>query len=215
MAELDVTNIPPPRVPVIDERTGLISREWYRFFVSLFNLTGAGNNPVSLNDVQKGPPPLSIDSLPPAPEPDVGPSQDGLLAQIAELQKQIQGLESAPNFGVELIIDYLNGLSSAPVVKTADFTVATGEKWIINNKSGSTCTVTLPSPAISVGRELYFQNYQDQTLVSASSNVVPIEGGVATAAILDAVAGNTATLVSNGTSWVMTQSVPNNVLLLE
>jgi hypothetical protein len=105
--------------------------------------------------------------------------------------------------------------ATAPVTKVADFTVAAGEKWIINNKSGSSCTVTLPSAAANIGRELYFQNYQAQTLVSASSNVVPIEGGAATTAILDAVAGNTATLVSNGTNWVMTQSVPNNVLLLE
>lgn len=36
---LNVTNITPPRVPVIDERTGLISREWYRFFLNLFSVT--------------------------------------------------------------------------------------------------------------------------------------------------------------------------------
>lgn len=28
--------LPAPRVPLIDERTGVMSREWYRFFVSLF-----------------------------------------------------------------------------------------------------------------------------------------------------------------------------------
>ncbi|PBC03283.1 hypothetical protein [Mesorhizobium sp. WSM3860] len=35
----------------------------------------------------------------------------------------------------------------APVTKTADFTVATTENWLINNKSDSTCTVTLPAAA--------------------------------------------------------------------
>lgn len=30
------TQITPPRVPLIDERTGLMAREWYRFFLSLF-----------------------------------------------------------------------------------------------------------------------------------------------------------------------------------
>ena len=107
------------------------------------------------------------------------------------------------------------GTATAPVTKTADFTVAAGEKWIINNKSGSSCTATLPAPASNVGRELHFQNYQDQTLVSASSNVVPLAGGAATTSILLAVAGDTATLVSDGTNWVMTQYVNNNVLLLE
>lgn len=52
----NITNIPAPRVPIVDERTGLLSREWYRFFLNLFTLTGAGNNTVSLQDVQLGPP---------------------------------------------------------------------------------------------------------------------------------------------------------------
>ena len=56
MATLNVTNIPAPRVPFIDERTGLMAREWYRFFLNLFVLTGSGNNPVSLEELQLGPP---------------------------------------------------------------------------------------------------------------------------------------------------------------
>ena len=56
MAELNITNIPAPRVPFIDERTGLMAREWYRFFLNLFVLTGSGNNPVSLEELQLGPP---------------------------------------------------------------------------------------------------------------------------------------------------------------
>jgi hypothetical protein len=51
----DVTNITPPRVPFLDERTGFISREWYRFFLSLFNLTGGGTNVISIPDVAQSP----------------------------------------------------------------------------------------------------------------------------------------------------------------
>ena len=109
--------------------------------------------------------------------------------------------------------DYL--VPSAPVTYTADFSVATTDVWIINNKSGSTCTATLPSAASYTGRILRFQNYQAQTLVSASSNVVPLVGGSAGTAILSAVAGDTATLVSDGSNWLMTQYVPNNALLTE
>ena len=105
--------------------------------------------------------------------------------------------------------------SSAPVTKTANFTIAAGEKWLINNKSGSSCTVTLPTASANTGRELHFQNYQAQTLVSASSNVVPLAGGSASTAILEAVAGANATLVSDGTNWVMTQYDSNNALQLE
>jgi hypothetical protein len=104
---------------------------------------------------------------------------------------------------------------SAPVTKTADFTVAATEIWLINNKSGSTCTATLPAAASWSGRILRFQNYQAQTLVSASSNVVPLSGGAAGTSILLASSGDSATLVSDGTNWLMTQYIPNNILLLE
>ena len=56
MAELNITNSPAPRVPFIDERTGLMAREWYRFFLNLFVLTGSGNNPITLEELQLGPP---------------------------------------------------------------------------------------------------------------------------------------------------------------
>lgn len=56
MANLNITNIPAPRVPFIDERTGLMAREWYRFFLNLFVLTGSGNNPITLEELQIGPP---------------------------------------------------------------------------------------------------------------------------------------------------------------
>jgi hypothetical protein len=51
--------------------------------------------------------------------------------------------------------------------------------------------------------------------VSASSNVVPLAGGAAATAILQAVAGANATLVSDGTSWIITQYDSNNSLELE
>lgn len=53
---LNVTQIPALRVPFIDPNTGLISREWYRFLLNLFTLTGSGNNQITLDDVQVGPP---------------------------------------------------------------------------------------------------------------------------------------------------------------
>ena len=95
--------------------------------------------------------------------------------------------------------------ASVPVTKVADFSVADTDKWLINNKSGSTCTATLPSAVAYAGRELHFQNYQAQLLVSASSNVVPLVGGAAGTSILTNVAGDTRTLVSDGSNWLITQ----------
>jgi hypothetical protein len=109
----------------------------------------------------------------------------------------------------------INASGGAPVTKTANFTVAASENWLINNKSGSTCTVTLPTASSWTGRVLRFQNYQIQAVASASSNVVPLTGGAAGTSILLASSGDAATLVSDGSNWLMTQYIPNNILLLE
>jgi hypothetical protein len=103
----------------------------------------------------------------------------------------------------------------APVTTTTDYTVATGVTFIINNKSGSTLTLTLPSASTYTGRVITVQNYQAQTVVSAASNVVPEGGGAAGTTILAASIGDSATLVSNGTNWVMMQYASYNNLLLE
>jgi hypothetical protein len=133
--------------------------------------------------------------------------------QIAALQEQITTLQQLPPALDALAVQAIINASSSPVIKTADFTVASGELWIINDKSGSTCTVTLPTASVYAGRTLNFQNYQDQSLVSASSDVIPQGGGSAGSAILTNVAGNWATLVSNGTNWVITQAASFNCLL--
>lgn len=93
--------------------------------------------------------------------------------------------------------------TTAPVTKTADFTVADTETVLINNKSGSACVATLPSAALNAGRMLLMKTTQAQALNSASSNVVPKAGGAAGTAIATGTAGNWALLVSDGTNWVI------------
>lgn len=420
---LNITRIPAPRVAFIDERTGQITREWYRFLYNLFILTGSGSNAVSLDELQIGPPNTTVDEITVNIDKNtnIESNTESLVSQIAELQKQLDGLKmqvqpelgtmsqlqqanlpwvtfdttpehvpsdigtvawdggttlgvqmtanvlgqvnessyyyvkatsaitkgdvvmftgavgasgvptgapatgvtdgsyimgiaaesialngfgliqyqgtlkglntsayvdgdilwynpavtggltktkpSAPNVKVQMaavinagsggsgsilirvsagselggtdsnvqfgtlatnnLIQYngtywtnvtpasvIANAGGAPVTKVADFTVTASDTWVINNKSGSTCIVTLPTASSYTGRVLTFQNYQAQLLVSASSNVVPLGGGSAGTAILDAVAGNWATLVSDGTNWVMMQEAPNNVLLV-
>lgn len=74
----NITNIPAPRVPLVDERTGLVSREWFRFFQNLFTLTGGGTSTVSVEDLQLAPPLIGSD------------------AQIAEMQNSIESLLLQP-----------------------------------------------------------------------------------------------------------------------
>lgn len=75
MAAINPTQLTPPRVALIDDRTGAISREWYRFFLSL--LTATQNN---------------------QDETFLAPDTDSLLASYdAVFSEAIQGLESAPD----------------------------------------------------------------------------------------------------------------------
>jgi hypothetical protein len=177
----------------------------------LFVLTGSGTNPVSINELQLGPPFATVDELTVQKGEVIssGPNDLPLLAQIAELQKQIQAVElSIPS--VIIAPTSTSAATSPPVTKTANFTVIDADVWIINNKSGSTCTVTLPTALSYVGRSLTFQNYQNQLLVSSLSNVVPLSGGAAGVDILNDVAGDWATLVSDGTNWVVMIAASNN-----
>ena len=69
-------NVPitPPRVPLIDERTGLIDRAWYLFFLSLNNAA------------------QTIDS-----NPDVRPNADTLVASYdAALRALAQDVSTLP-----------------------------------------------------------------------------------------------------------------------
>jgi hypothetical protein len=223
------TPITPPRVPLIDPRTGLIDRAWYLFFLSLndiatnvvddVNLATDSISLIASYDAALMTLAQEVETLPPVvtlPVPDVlTDCCSALESQVAEMQKQIEALQVQPIVDTAAITAAINAASSAPVTKTADFTVADNETWIINNKSGSTCTVTLPTASAWTGRYLTFKNLQAQTLVSASSNVVLIDGTVAGTAILLAVVGNWATMVSDGTNWVIMQQAANNCLLLE
>lgn len=423
---MNITNIPAPRVPFIDERTGLMAREWYRFFLNLFVLTGSGNNPITLEELQLGPPNQpDLTELLIQINKDIAPQYEdqsgdflktldtaqlmSMMSQFANAEAAIQGaylqpvvqtgtianynLDGSPTAGgvaygtgpalavsaagtlgqvltsggagaptwatdgggtvTSVSVVSANGLAgtvatatttpaitlsttitgllkgngtaisaatsgtdyapatsgtsilygngaggfsnvtigtgvafaggtlsatgsggtvtsvaaltlgttgtdlsstvangtttpvitlqvptasatnrgalsaadwttfnskqatSAPVTVTTNSSVGATDSWIINNKSGSTLTLTLPAPASYSGRVLNIQTYQAQTVVSASSNVVPQAGGSAGAAILAASIGDHATLVSDGTNWVMTQYNSFNNLLLE
>jgi hypothetical protein len=74
-APLNPTQLTPPRVAFIDDRTGAISREWYRFFLSLLTATQTNQQ-----------------------DTDLSPDTSSLLASYdAVFTEAIEGLESAPD----------------------------------------------------------------------------------------------------------------------
>jgi hypothetical protein len=85
----NILEIIPPRVPLTDARTGMISREWYRFFFELF--TKVGPTTASIEDLQLGP---NVSDT--AGEILAAMQQAQLLspvqAQVDELAKQVEAL---------------------------------------------------------------------------------------------------------------------------
>ena len=128
----NITQIPAPRVDFIDQRTGLMSREWYRFFLNLFTLTGSGANSTAIEDF----------------------NYDPIGSQVSELYSMVNTLELGPvgqpafDSGV-VQVNTGTGLTGGPIVTTGtiaiDNTVVTltGTQTLINKtitglNSGST-----------------------------------------------------------------------------
>ena len=51
-ATQNITKIPAPRVELVDQRTGLISREWFRFFNNIYVITGGTTQ--GITQIQNG-----------------------------------------------------------------------------------------------------------------------------------------------------------------
>lgn len=108
--------------------------------------------------------------------------------------------------GTSLVVSGYYG-TAAPRIITSDGAVAATDSYVIANKAG-TLTLTLPDPttAANTGRRLCVKTSQAQTVVSATSNVVPLITGSAAAAILAATAGKWACMVSDATNWVIMEA---------
>ena len=225
MSELNITNIPAPRVPFVDERTGLMAREWYRFFLNMFVLTGSGSNATTLDELQLGPPSQPVSNAGSGTVTSVSVvSANGFAGTVATdtttpaitLSTTVTGVLKGNGTAISAAVANVDYVPLSTVLtKTADYAITGTDTWIINNKTGSTFTLTFPAASAWPGRYITVKNMQAQSVVSATSNIVPIDSTTAGTAILVNAIGNWATLVSDGTNWVIMQTAPNNILLLE
>lgn len=95
-------------------------------------------------------------------------------------------------------------MQGASATKTASFTLADTDTFIVCNGASANVTVTLPAAASWTGRAVYIKNLSaTYTVISAASDVQPIDSATPGTAILAATAGKWAILVSNGTNWVI------------
>jgi hypothetical protein len=89
-------------------------------------------------------------------------------------------------------------LSTPVVVTTASYTLLGSDTSIIADYAGVE-TLTLGTP--SAGRQVLIRTVTNNTVVSASANVIPLAGGGAGTAILSATAGKWALLQGDGSNW--------------
>jgi hypothetical protein len=125
----NVTPITPPRVPIIDPRTGYIDRAWYLFFLSLNNAA------IQVYD-----------------NPDVGPSPESLIASYdAEFQSLTQSVYSQPS-PVDLSSDLAElkqEVETAPRLEIG--TIASQNYDNVNITGGKIYGLTQPLPTNSGG----------------------------------------------------------------
>ena len=231
----NITKIPSARVALLDPETGLVSREWFRFFNNVYAVSGAST--LGITQIENGGTSASTAAQARANlgagtvnrvtgtgfasglsltgdvtttgtillRGNVIVNPSDLVGPINISTQTTGNLNVATRVtGVLPVANGGSGMAATTIVtKVADFTLADNEGWVINNKSGSTCVVTLPAASAWGGRAVTFKNLQLQTLESASSNVVPLIGGAAGTIILPGLVGAWATLVSDGTNWVV------------
>lgn len=125
-------------------------------------------------------------------------------ANYWRLYSVVTGTSTIASYTDEREIGRMTGVGTglvAPVTKTTSFTLGSNENEVICNGT-ATITATLPSAASFTGRRVVIKTIAAYTVVSASSNVVPINSATAGTEILAATAGKWAELVSDGTNWV-------------
>ena len=96
LAPINPTQLTPPRVAFIDERSGAISREWYRFFLSLLTATQDNQDQITLS-TDTGSLLASYDAMLTELTQTTETQPDGASASdLAVVQSDIQALASTP-----------------------------------------------------------------------------------------------------------------------
>lgn len=152
----------------------------------------------------------------------VGVNAGSSLAAAAVPNTLIGGYSGAgePVNGTNSDYIVLSDTVGAPKLVVAPFVTSIHNKPLVINSATRTqdledshlvftttnCTLTLLAPSSNLGRVLHVSNISANSVVSASSNVVPMGSTTPGTAILTAVAGRYAVLQSDGTNWIVIMS---------
>jgi|LakMenEpi03Aug12_release.lakeMendotaPanAssembly.Ray.scaffolds.fasta_scaffold20315_13 hypothetical protein len=203
---INPTQLTPPRVEFIDPRSGAISREWYRFFLSLLTAAQTNQDEVSL-----------------------APDTTSLLASYdAVFGEAVQGLESAPDAvsAVSSLEAELQSLSdataTAPAIQNSNTSRTNYMDWEQNapyvdkiarmawNDTDQTLNLGMEYDVVQqIGLETYARVQNNTGVLIPNGTVVGFTGAVPDSALSVApylANGSTPTLYIVG---VMTHDLPD------
>lgn len=170
----NITSIPAPRVPFIDERTGLISREWYRFFLNLFNLTGSGTTDASWTDLQLAPSNQSV-------MVDVDASGVGSVLPLSygSIPSDEYGLQALPGYPVPsndggLVPPYPEQVQFDPLAPTNPVDLTMRVDSMASDLQGLLLLPPAPVASGSVKRGGIRKNVTTQNIGNLGASWVPI-----------------------------------------
>jgi hypothetical protein len=211
----NITSITPPRVPLTDPRTGLITREWYRFFVNLFTLAGNGTTDVSLQDLLVSPGNRSE---------ELTARVDEIYAQLfnqptgisSELQAQIDSLRQLvltlprPDLGTMASVEQDNvrflGFNTLPSFTNADQLPA-GTMWW---DSTGTLNLRMGNGAVTqqIGDELYVYGRASEAITEGQ--VIAVTGSDGTTGVVKFEPAPIGTTDANDIVGIATENIAKN-----
>jgi hypothetical protein len=221
-APINPTQITPPRVEFIDPRTGAISREWYRFLLSLLNATQTAQDGALGPDTDSLVSSYSamLDTLAQATESQ---ATSASVDDVAVLQTQVQDLAGSLPSDIQ---SYLASIwaavqdlaltpvpASSMVYPSAGIANSTGSAWGSSyTTTGSGSVVVLATAPTIAGAAVFTGTFQSQGYTVATLPTAGVAGR--RAHVTDALAPTfLAALVGggvvvcpvfdNGTAWVV------------
>jgi hypothetical protein len=192
-SQTNITNIPSSRVDFIDPRTGLMSREWYRFFLNLFNLTGGGNNATSLDDLQVGPPSGGGESaFGTVTSVDVSGGTTGLTTSGGPIT-------SAGTITLAGTLAVANGGTGATTAAGARTNLGAGTVTSVAATAGTGISVT-GSPITTSGTLSITNTAPDQVVAIASGSGISVTGTYPNFTVANTAPSSGGTVTSVGTA---------------